>query len=66
MLAIVVLLFYIKKKMSDVFDLVEKNLNNAKQIVKHPKEIASAVGEAVVDTAVSQVAKMTRGKKRRK
>lgn len=64
-LTTVVLLFYIKKKTSDIFDLVEKDLISAKKFVTHPKEVATAMGEAVVDTAASQVAKLTKGRIRK-
>jgi septation ring formation regulator EzrA len=52
---LLVLVFYLKNKIDDLIDALS-----------HPKRIASSVGEAVVDTAIDQVKKFTKGSGRKK
>ena len=52
---LLVLVFYLKNKIDDLIDALS-----------HPKRIATSVGEAVVDTALDQVAKLTSRKPSRK
>ncbi len=52
---LLVLVFYLKNKIDDLIDALS-----------HPKRIATSVGEAVVDTALDQVAKFTSRKPSRK
>ena len=65
LIAIVVLLFYIKKKISDVSKNVEEKIREVKEIVSHPKEVAASVGAAVADTALHQAAKMMKSHHKR-
>ncbi len=53
-LTLVVLTFYIKSKLSDIFDTLS-----------HPGKIVSSVGNAMVDTAIDQVSKFTNHRKRK-
>lgn len=66
LIAIVVLLFYIKKKITEVIKHVEDKLDAVKTLASHPRETAAVVGEAVADTALTEVAKFAKLKKRRK
>ena len=52
---LLVLVFYLKNKIDDLIDALS-----------HPKRIASSVGVAVVDTAIDQVKKFTKGSGRKK
>ena len=52
---LLVLVFYLKNKIDDLIDALS-----------HPKRIASSVGEAVVDTAIDQGKKFTKGSGRKK
>lgn len=60
--ALIIVLFYIRAKLGEIVNVVEKRLDEAKDIVTHPARMAETVGEALVDTAVNQVQKMTRTK----
>lgn len=63
---VIVSLFYIRAKIGEAIDVIEKRLKEFKGIVTHPKKMADTVGEAIIDTAVNQVSKMTgNGRKRR-
>lgn len=65
--ALIIVLFYIRAKLGEIVNVVEKRLDEAKDIITHPSKMAETVGEAIVDTAVNQVSKLTgNGKKRRR
>lgn len=64
--ALVVLVFFIRAKIDKLILVVEKRVEDIKQLVTNPARIAATVGEAVVDTAINQVEKMTDGRKRRR
>ena len=51
-LALVILIFYIKSKLNDIFNTLS-----------HPGKIVSSVGNAMVDTAIDQVSRLTRTKR---
>ena len=52
-LALVILTFYIKSRINDIF-----------KVISNPGKIVSSVGNAMVDTAIDQVSKLTNHKKR--
>jgi hypothetical protein len=52
-LALVILTFYIKSRINDIF-----------KVLSNPGKIVSSVGNAMVDTAIDQVSKLTNHKKR--
>lgn len=64
--AAVVMLFYIQHKASKLIKLVEDNLEKAKDIVSHPGDMAAAVGNAVVNSAVGKVSNFVHKKSGRK
>lgn len=66
LVAVIILLFYIKNKISDVTKNIQDKLEVAKDIAKHPKEIAASVGAAVADTALTKAAQVIRPKKRKR
>ena len=63
LIAVVILLFYIKKKITDFTDSIQERIEIAKDITKHPKEIAISVGAAVADTAINKAARAMKSKK---
>lgn len=65
-LSLIVVLVYIRLKIGELVNVVEKRIEDVRQLVSHPGRIASAMGEAVVDTAVEQVSRMTDSRKKRK
>lgn len=63
---VIVALFYIRAKIGEIADVTEKRLKELKSILIHPQKMADTVGEAIIDTAVNQMAKITRnGRKKR-
>lgn len=63
---LIVALFYIRAKIGEVVTVIEKRLKEVKSIVGNPQKMANTVGEAIIDTAVNQVSKMTGNGKQRK
>ena len=63
---VIVALFYIRAKIGEVVDVVEKRFKDLRRIVTHPQKMADTVGEAIVDTAVNQVAKIAGSGRKRK
>lgn len=57
LIAIVVLLFYIKRKITDITQNIQDKLSLAKEVIKHPKATASVVGGAVEDVALKKAGK---------
>jgi len=66
LLVVIIFLFYIKKRITDFTEVVNKKLSLAKDVVKHPKEVAATVGAAVADASLTQAAKMLRSKKKKR
>ncbi len=64
LIAIVVLLFYIKAKITEVTKQVQAEFNQIKEIVSHPKEVAANVGAAMASTALHEASKLMQRKKR--
>ena len=65
LIVMVILLFYIKKKINDLTDIVEKKIEIAKEITNHPKRVAASIGAAVATKALSKTADIIRPKKKR-
>lgn len=63
LIAGVVLLFYIKKKINEIHDKFENRISAVKEVIDHPEEVASAAGSALAATAFHEIGKL--GKKRR-
>lgn len=66
LVGLVIAIFYLRAKVSELTDIVEKRFNEAKDVVTHPKRMAETVGEAIVETAVNQVEKFTKNNRSRK
>lgn len=59
LLALLVVVIYIGKKVKDVYDAAAKKVNQATEILSHPTEITRGIGEALAETALKQVKKLT-------
>ncbi len=66
LLAIVILLFYIKKKITDLYEKVEKPIKTVKGIVSHPREAAEDLGAAVASTVFDEASKLINSKKKKR
>ena len=62
LVAIVVLLFVIKKKMTDIYEQAEEKWEQVKDIAHNPKEALTKVGLSLVDKAMSSVENKMRAK----
>lgn len=60
---LIIVLIYIRSKLGEIVNTVERKLDEAKDIVTHPARMAETVGEAILDTAVNQVKKITEKKR---
>jgi hypothetical protein len=61
LIGIVIILFYIWKKISNFTAEVTEKFKTVKQVASHPENIASSVGEALAGTALNQIRKIFRG-----
>lgn len=61
-----ILMIYIRAKIGELVSVVGRRLDEAKKLVTNPQKIADTVGEAVIDTALNQVEKLTRPKPRKR
>lgn len=61
-ITLIVVMIYIRIKIGELVDVVERRIEDVRQLVTHPGRIASAV----VDTAAEQVSKMASGGRRKK
>ncbi len=64
LIAIVILLFYIKKKINEFTDSFHDKIETVKEITSHPKEVAASVGAAVADTAITKATQAMHSQKR--
>jgi uncharacterized membrane protein len=62
---VIILLFYIKAKVTEVTKMVEERIEEVKNIIRHPGEIAATVGTAVATTAINKVSDIMRSKKKK-
>lgn len=51
LIAVVILLFYIKKKMTDFSKMVEEKVSEVKTIMHSPRDMAATVGATLADKA---------------
>jgi len=65
LVAVVVLLFYIKKKISDLTENIQEKIDLAKEVITHPQNVAASVGAAVADTAISKAVEFINHKKKK-
>lgn len=63
LIAIVILLFYIKNKLSEVFEKIERQFDLAKNIVTHPQEAAVVLGVSAAKLVFGQIINLFRRKK---
>jgi len=66
LIAVVLLLIYIKNKISEFTENVQEKIETVKEITSHPKEVAASVGAAVADTALTKASQMVKSKKRKR
>ena len=62
LVAVVVLLFIIKKKMTEIYDQAENKWEQIKDLAKNPKQTLTNVGLSLVDKAIDKVEKEIRSK----
>lgn len=63
LIGIVILLFYIKKKITDLSDNLEKKINAVGDIVSHSSEIAANVGATLAQGAIKGITRIIKSKK---
>ncbi len=64
LLGVVIILFYIKKKISDIYDNIEKKINQVSNIASHSGDIAASIGATLAEGAVRGVKNMTSKKRK--
>ncbi len=62
LLAVVILLFYIKNKISQVYGNIEDKIHSVKKVVDQSESLAASMGAAFADTAVKQMQKIAKRK----
>ena len=62
LVAVVVLLFIITKKMTEIYDQAENKWEQVKDLAKNPKQTLTNVGLSLVDKAIGKVEKEIRSK----
>lgn len=58
LVGIVIILFYLWKKISVFIDTITEKLTSVKYVASHPEEIATSVGEALAGMAIDQLKKI--------
>lgn len=66
LIAMVILLFYIKKKLSDTYETLAGKIDTVKQIASHPQEVAASIGASVARSAMERIGKLGEPKKRKR
>jgi hypothetical protein len=66
LIAIIILLFYIRKKVSDLAENISKKFEVINDIIKHPKEVATSVAAGVAETALTHVVDFVKSKKNKR
>lgn len=59
-IAIIIALLYIKKKITEITKNIEGKLNNVKTIVSHPNFYASILGREILTRVLTQILKVFR------
>ena len=59
LLALLIVVIYIGKKTKDVYEAAAKKVNQATEILSHPGALSRGIGEALAETALKQVKKLT-------
>jgi len=62
----IAVLLFLKKKIKDVYTLVEKDYSTVKQAITHPEKAISTVGEAITGTVITQGIKLFTSKKKKR
>jgi len=65
LIAVVILLIYIKNKITEFTEDIKEKIETAKEITAHPKEVAASVGAAVADTAITKASQLINSKKKK-
>lgn len=65
LLAVVIVLFYIWKRISDIQKKIEERLEDLKQIFRNPRQTAADMGAAAASNALNQFAEFIRPKKKK-
>jgi Sec-independent protein translocase protein TatA len=66
LLAVVILLLYIKKKINELTDEVQSKIEVVREITSHPKEVAATVGAAVAQTAIEKASQLSKTKNKKR
>lgn len=64
LLAIVIILFYIKKKLAELIVQIEEKVDIVKYAMQNPGETIRTVGAAVAANALEEVVKRVKNKKK--
>lgn len=59
----VILLFYIKKKITEITKTTEVKINEIKEIITHPKQTVKNIGATIASTVLEQASKFLRSRK---
>ena len=62
LIAVIVLLFYIKKKVTVLTEYIQEKIEIIHEMTSHPKETTARIGAAIAQVAIAKVAKKRRRK----
>ena len=65
LIAVVVLLVIVVKKLNHIYAEITAQIENVKQTVKHPRELAQTVGQAVASTVFEQISQFIASRKKK-
>jgi Sec-independent protein translocase protein TatA len=65
LIAVIVLLIYIKKKVTELTENIQEKINTIQDMASHPKETAASFGAAVAQTAFEKVSRSRNSRKKR-
>jgi len=60
---LVIILFYIKRKLTDIITIIENKMEIIKDIISHPKETAAVVGGVLANKAIHEASKLFKAKR---
>jgi Sec-independent protein translocase protein TatA len=65
LIAVIILLLYIKKKVTELTDNIQEKVETIQDMASHPKETAASIRAAVAQTAFEKVSKSRNVRKKR-
>jgi hypothetical protein len=60
LIIVIFVLLSIRKKITETADAIERKMENVKDLVAHPKIVATSIGKMILGGAVTQLTKLLR------